>query len=145
MRQIIRQRDIVADAWRYPGEEGDGPQAVTLAAFAAAVAAGTAPMSGAGVWLEPADDVAGLAPQLARVALVVVNFPKNGEGRGFTQGQLLRQRCRLVADHERRTDLRVRRPGPLCLPGGAGGSDKRHQARRCRSCGGATAVVRRCA
>ena len=72
MRQIIRQRDIVADAWRYPGEEGDGPQAVTLAAFAAAVAAGTGPMSGAGVWLEPADDVAGLAPQLARVALVVV-------------------------------------------------------------------------
>jgi uncharacterized protein (DUF934 family) len=92
MRQIIRQRELVADAWRYPGEAGDGPRVLSLAQFAAAVAAGTAPAAGAAVWLEPADAIESLAPLVARLALVVVNFPKNGEGRGFTQGQLLRQR-----------------------------------------------------
>jgi uncharacterized protein (DUF934 family) len=98
MRQIIRQREIVADAWRYPGEAGEGPQALTLAGFEAAVQAGTAPLTGMGVVLEPADAVEKLVPEIRRLSLVVVNFPKNGEGRGFTQGQLLRQRYRYAGE-----------------------------------------------
>ena len=94
MRRILKRREWVADDWRYPGEEGAGLQVLPLADFLAAVAAGTAPAHGAGVWLAPADEVEKLAPELERVALVVVGFPKNGEGRGFTQGQLLRQRYR---------------------------------------------------
>lgn len=98
MRQLIRQREIVADDWRYPAEAGAGRQVVTLAELRAAVEAGTAPASGVGVWLEPADEVETLAPLLSRVALVILHFPKNGEGRGFSQAQLLRQRYRFAGE-----------------------------------------------
>jgi uncharacterized protein (DUF934 family) len=98
MRQIIRQREIVGDAWRYPGEAGDGPQVLRLAEFEAAVHAGTVPLSGCGVMLEPADSVEMLAPEISRLSLIVVDFPKNGEGRGFTQAQLLRQRYRYTGE-----------------------------------------------
>jgi uncharacterized protein (DUF934 family) len=94
MRQIIRQREIVADAWRYPGEEGDGPVVQPLAEFLAAVLAGQPHEHGAGVRIGPTDEVERLGPHLGRVGLVVVDFPKNGDGRGFTQAQLLRQRYR---------------------------------------------------
>jgi uncharacterized protein (DUF934 family) len=90
MHRLIRGRAIVEDAWRYPGEAGDGPQVLTLAEFQAAAAIdGGATLA---VQLEPADAVEALAPHIARLALVVVHFPKDGEGRGFSQGQLLRQR-----------------------------------------------------
>ena len=42
--------------------------------------------------LEPADDPAKVAGELAGVARVEVNFPKFGDGRGFTIGRLLRER-----------------------------------------------------
>lgn len=44
------------------------------------------------VRLEPADDPAKVAGELAGVARVEVNFPKFGDGRGFTIGRLLRER-----------------------------------------------------
>jgi uncharacterized protein (DUF934 family) len=90
MRQILRRRELQADAWRYPGEDGAGPQLLTLVELLAA--AGTLPAQGVGVRLGPTDEVEQLAPYLARLALVVVWFEKNGDGRGFTQAQLLRQR-----------------------------------------------------
>ena len=42
--------------------------------------------------LEPADDPAKVAGELAGVARVEVNFPKFGDGRGFSIGRLLRER-----------------------------------------------------
>ena len=57
MRQIIRQREIVSDDWRHPGEEGDWPQLLKLAELLAAVSGGSAPASGVGVRLEPADEI----------------------------------------------------------------------------------------
>ena len=98
MRKIIRQRELGADAWRYPGEAGDGPLVLPLQEFLAAVAAGSAPQQGAGVRLAPTDAVEQLLPELGRVALVVVDFPKNGDGRGFTQARLLRQRGRFAGE-----------------------------------------------
>jgi uncharacterized protein (DUF934 family) len=94
MRQIIRQREIVADSWRYPGEQGAGPAVLTLADFLAALPAGPAPRRNVGVRIAPTDEVELLGPHLADVALIVVDFPKNGDGRGFTQAQILRQRYR---------------------------------------------------
>ena len=44
------------------------------------------------VRLEPADDPASIAHRLDRVARVEVNFPKFGDGRGFTIARLLRER-----------------------------------------------------
>jgi uncharacterized protein (DUF934 family) len=44
------------------------------------------------VRLEPADDPAAVAPRLADVARVEVNFPKFADGRGFSIARLLRER-----------------------------------------------------
>jgi uncharacterized protein (DUF934 family) len=92
MRQIIRRREIVADDWRYAGEPGEGPQVQSLTDLRAAIAAGTAPASGLGISLQPADEVDQITDLLPRLALIVIDFPKVGEGRGFSQARMLRQR-----------------------------------------------------
>ena len=102
MRQIIRRREIVADNWRYAGEPGDGPQVQPLADVRAAVAADAAPAAGLGVSLQPTDEVDQLVDLLPRLALIVIDFPKAGEGRGFSQARMLRQRLRF------RGELRAR-------------------------------------
>jgi uncharacterized protein (DUF934 family) len=58
------------------------------------IAAETAPSpdSGEVVRLEPADDPASIADRLGRVARVEVNFPKFGDGRGYSIARLLRER-----------------------------------------------------
>jgi uncharacterized protein (DUF934 family) len=50
------------------------------------------PESGEVLRLEPTDDPASFADRLDRVARVEVNFPKFGDGRGFSIGRLLRER-----------------------------------------------------
>jgi uncharacterized protein (DUF934 family) len=42
--------------------------------------------------LEPTDDPAVVAGELAQATRVEVNFPKFGDGRGFSIGRLLRER-----------------------------------------------------
>lgn len=45
-----------------------------------------------GVRLSPQDDVAALAPYLARLDLVALDFPQFTDGRGYSQARLLRER-----------------------------------------------------
>ena len=44
------------------------------------------------VRLEPTDDPASVAGRLERIARIEVNFPKFGDGRGYSIGRLLRER-----------------------------------------------------
>ncbi len=88
MRQILRQRELTSDSWRYPDEAGSGAQALP---FATIVAAAAALPAGSGVVIGPTCDVRLLAPCVGRLALIVVHFEKNGDGRGFSQAQVLRQ------------------------------------------------------
>jgi uncharacterized protein (DUF934 family) len=92
MRKTLWRRELRADAWRYPGESGEGPLVLTLAELLQAAAAGQLAAAGVGVSLGPTDDVELLAPLVERLALIVVQFEKSGDGRGFSQAQLLRQR-----------------------------------------------------
>src|SRR5579863_1885186 len=94
MRRIIRRRELVADDARYGGEEaGPGTRMVQpLAQFIAALAGGQASAPAAAVLIGPADEIELLAPHLALLNLIVVEFPKIGEGRGYSQARLLRQR-----------------------------------------------------
>jgi uncharacterized protein (DUF934 family) len=98
MRKIVRRREVVADDWLYEGEPGSdvaGARVVRpLAAILAEVKAGRELPAGSAVRLTPTDEPELLAPIADRLALVVVDFPKYGDGRGFTQGRLLRQRYR---------------------------------------------------
>lgn len=95
MRQIIRRREIVEDELRYAGEPArEGSVAVyTAPEWIAAAAAGSAPSPGA-LLLTATDEVQPLADYLAPLRWIVIDFAKIGEGRGYSQARLLRQRYR---------------------------------------------------
>jgi uncharacterized protein (DUF934 family) len=96
MRHILRRRDIVADPWRYLGEEvatGDA-LIVPLTELRADRERWWSWTGRLGVRLKPADDVRDLAADLPRLDLVAVEFPTPGDGRGYSQARLLRERLR---------------------------------------------------
>lgn len=95
MRSILRGRDLQPDTWRHAGEEG-GPEAtgvvVPLDQLLADADALSRRSGKLGVRIGPADDVQELVPFLDRLALVAIEFPAFGEGRGYSQAHLLRER-----------------------------------------------------
>ncbi|HEV3181333.1 MAG TPA: DUF934 domain-containing protein [Steroidobacteraceae bacterium] len=96
MRHILRRRDIIEDPWRYLGEElgaGD-PLIVPLAGLRAERERWWHWAGRLGVRLNPADRAGDLAADLARLDLVAVEFPNPGDGRGYSQARLLRERLR---------------------------------------------------
>ncbi|MBS0416800.1 MAG: DUF934 domain-containing protein [Proteobacteria bacterium] len=106
MRPILKRldvgaserREIVQDEWKYVGEEGAPVSTgTTVTAAGAALIVPFAELSNyrryagrLGVRLSPADAVEDLGEDVKRLSLVAVTFPSAGEGRGFTQGRLLR-------------------------------------------------------
>lgn len=99
-RRILKLHDSVTDKWRYPGEPAESPdaQVLPLAEITARTKAHEALPERLGVLLAPADAVEDLAPVIDKVSLVVVDFPAFGEGRGFTQGRLLRLRYHFTGE-----------------------------------------------
>lgn len=98
MRPLIKDGAVVADAYVLVREATalvDLPEATPvivplrlwLTARAALVARGDA-----GVWLAPDDDPAALAPDVARVPVIAVDFPAFTDGRGYSTARLLRER-----------------------------------------------------
>ncbi len=117
MRRILRRHEVVTDEWRLFGEEAGGAVGADGSrAAVGAAAGGGAPDAGSdavivplaelrkdtaawlsrpgrlGVRLAPAESVESLSDVLPHVALVAVEFPGVGEGRGFSYGRLLRDR-----------------------------------------------------
>ncbi len=114
MRRILKRHEVVADEWLHFGEAaadgtnpvagaGENPAVAPHVADAAAVIVPVAELrKDPGSWLArggklgvrigPAESVESLADLLPRVALVAVEFPGVGEGRGFSYGRLLRDR-----------------------------------------------------
>ena len=103
MRRILRRREVVADDWRYWGDEAPAGVAVTqgndssalvvpLAEFRTNIARWRAYSGPLGVRLSPADAVEILAEDIHRLSLVAAEFPGPGDGRGYSQGRLLRSR-----------------------------------------------------
>jgi uncharacterized protein (DUF934 family) len=106
-RRLLRNGQIVPDEWRYAA---DAAQAAGAGAPHAAGANGSPLIlrfdewqaereqwiandsRRLGVILSPAHKVEQLAPDLARFALVGAEFSGPSEGRGYTQGRLLRER-----------------------------------------------------
>jgi uncharacterized protein (DUF934 family) len=97
MRRIIRRREILEDSLRYAGEVQD-PGTVAVQTAAGWIAgAGTRGGNGAAsgpvaLLLAATDEVEALAPHLQSVQWIVIEFAKIGEGRGYSQARLLRQR-----------------------------------------------------
>lgn len=76
MPTLIKNRQIVAQSAASPSEEREEPRQE----------------QGEVLRLEPTDDPASVADRLGRVARVEVNFPKFGDGRGYSIAKLLRER-----------------------------------------------------
>jgi len=50
------------------------------------------------VWLKPADDPEALAGDVTRLPLIAVDFPKFGDGRGYSTARLLREKYRYTGE-----------------------------------------------
>jgi len=103
MRRILRRREIVEDDWRLAGEDGaDGAGnpalIVPFAEFRTHISKWRAYQGRLGVRLSPADAVEDLAEDIRRLSLVAAEFPTPGEGRGYTQGRLLRSRLQFKGE-----------------------------------------------
>lgn len=117
-RQLLRDGRIVTDDWQYlseiepaAGAEGGAAWPAQSVGSAGSVDLGAVPAlilplarfasdrerwaahtGRLGVVLQPADKVEQLVPVLARFALIAAEFPGPSDGRGYTQGRLLRER-----------------------------------------------------
>ncbi|MBK9251957.1 MAG: DUF934 domain-containing protein [Proteobacteria bacterium] len=95
MAKLIKGRVAVANTWMLagtPGAEGATHLILPLAEYIKAIEAGEPADRRAPLLRADNHDIAPLAPYLARVPLVAVDFTSTGDGRGFTQARLLRQR-----------------------------------------------------
>ncbi|MDP9088421.1 MAG: DUF934 domain-containing protein [Pseudomonadota bacterium] len=105
-RCLLRNGQVVIDEWLYVAEAAAQEAAMTAAVplivrfsqWQSAPDTWTARGSRLGVLLSPADKVEQLAPHLARFALVAAEFHGPGEGRGYTQGRLLRERWNFTGE-----------------------------------------------
>lgn len=102
-RRLLRDGRVVADDWSYLAETGadvagrpepaaPGGLILTVDQWTADKASWLATTVRLGVVLSPAQKVEILAPHLSRFALIGAEFPGPSEGRGYTQGRLLRER-----------------------------------------------------
>ncbi|MBL8403338.1 MAG: DUF934 domain-containing protein [Dechloromonas sp.] len=101
MSQLIKNGAAATDSWKtLEIGEGETPETVALPAgdilFPLAVwQARQAELAGRerlGLLLQPDDKVEDVAADVARFALIAVNFPKFVDGRGYSTAALLRQR-----------------------------------------------------
>lgn len=95
MASLIKGGQVAANEWALAGSEaaaGASRLILPLADYLKAIEAGE-PAADRAVLLNPTDlDLAPLVPHLARLPLIAVHFGSSGEGRGYTQARLLRER-----------------------------------------------------
>ena len=101
MATLIKDRRIVADNWRLlsrgpagelPEVPGSGDVIVPLALWLARREDFLAYPRRIGVWLDANESPEAIAGEVGRFAVIAVNFPKFGDGRGYSIARLLRER-----------------------------------------------------
>lgn len=104
-RLLLRDGQAVADDWTYlaeVGEDAAGTAAagviICLAQWVADRTRWLAAPGRLGVVLSPAHKVEQIAPDLERFDLIAADFPGPSDGRGYTQGRLLRERYRFKGE-----------------------------------------------
>jgi uncharacterized protein (DUF934 family) len=103
-RRLLRDGHVVLDDWHYLGDGQVGDSAVpaadpdagglilSLQRWLGERAAWLNHAGRLGVVLQPADKIEQLASDISRFALIAAEFPGPTDGRGYTQGRLLRER-----------------------------------------------------
>ncbi len=98
---LLRNGLIVVDEWCTTAGgkiDDDAPLILAFAEFSAGRDRWLSRRGPLGVILAPADDVHELVPDLERLALAGAEFPTLSEGRGYTQGRLLRERWQFAGE-----------------------------------------------
>ena len=91
--RLYKNGAFVDDAWRTLAEDealGDGPVIVSLKTWQALGDARTGINSPVGVRLEAGEMIDAILPDLDRLSLVALSFPKFGDGRAFSKASMLR-------------------------------------------------------
>jgi uncharacterized protein (DUF934 family) len=105
-RRLLRDGNLVNDDWRYwnedaaadggtldePGADTDYGLIISYEAWFAERARWLAHAGRLGIVLLPAEDVRPLERDLSALGLIAADFPSPSEGRGYSQGRLLRER-----------------------------------------------------
>jgi uncharacterized protein (DUF934 family) len=95
MPQLIKDRTLCTNEWVVAGSETAGAAThllLPLTDYLTAIAAGE-PAASRAVLLKPeVHDLGPLLPYLQQLPLIAVLFGTTGEGRGYTQARLLRER-----------------------------------------------------
>jgi uncharacterized protein (DUF934 family) len=93
MRQLIKQREVIADTWKYADEDAAADAVIVpFARFQTEREQWLSSGKKLGVRLAPADPLEAIVADLPKLALVASEFGGIGEGRGYTHAQLLRRR-----------------------------------------------------
>lgn len=103
MATLIKDRRIVADSWRLlsRGPKGELPEVLAQGDVIVPLELWLArredllPRAEAGsigLWLDANEAPEAIADDLQRFAVIAVNFPKFGDGRGYSIARLLRER-----------------------------------------------------
>ena len=101
MANIIKDRKVAADPWLRldPGPDGGVPEIpagrdviVPLALWQSRREALLARPGRLGVWLKSDDEPGLIADDLRLFGVIAVDFPKFGDGRGYSTARLLRER-----------------------------------------------------
>ena len=117
MKQVIRNRRVEDDRWATLGldpEENlkrlpEGAIIVPLAFWKSQRQSLLERRQPLGVWLEPGDEPGEIAADLGHFSIVAVNFPKWGDGRGYSTATLLRRRYGYRGELRAFGDLHPRR------------------------------------
>jgi uncharacterized protein (DUF934 family) len=92
-RRLLRDRQIVLDDWGYIGEpEPVRGRIIGMDQWLADSTSWTSASGSLGVVLKPEHKVELLAPSLSRFELIAAEFSGPSEGRGYSQGRILRER-----------------------------------------------------
>jgi uncharacterized protein (DUF934 family) len=101
MAKLIRNRRVAQNNWqllkaddqgRLPAVPAEGDVIVPLALWTADKVALAARKGRTGVWLDGNEGPEAIAPDLAQLPVIALNFKTFGDGRGFSSARLLRER-----------------------------------------------------
>jgi uncharacterized protein (DUF934 family) len=101
MRQLIKQREIITDEWRYADEDPLGKARaliLPLARWKEERERWWLWDGKLGVRVGPTDVVDDLRQDFLRLGLIAIEFGGLAEGRGYSQAQLLRKRYRFTGE-----------------------------------------------
>lgn len=107
MRNIIKDRQIVADDWTVLKlEEGQAAESVAVSAGKVIVPLkvwqaqreSLATRADVGVWIDSDERAEALKDDIARLPVIAVNFPKFADGRGYSIAYNLRVRLKYTGE-----------------------------------------------